>query len=557
MARKSRRWRYAESYRRHPGLPIEDGLPGQASRMRGPRTARIAQSNLPLGPTRTVQSIVITNLDDVWQENADPASGNPLLVRDRRVYRIKLVMAVGLSYALDVVLLALFVVAGTVSFQVPLAYGLAGLGHVLIFSLLHWTGISERSANPHLTVWGMGYAACVELTFLAVVPELSSYFMAVVFIIFAFGTLRLTIRQALAMWAIVCLGIAAVLIQFQRYAITIPHPTRFEAFVVFLSFSLVLLRVILLGYYATVLRVRIFRDNLNLADEIAKRKRIEAELEEHQHHLENLVAQRTSALSIAKEAAEAANRAKSTFLANMSHELHTPLNGIMGMTELALHRASDTRQTEQLKQVLSSSRHLLTIIDDILDIARIEAERLTLDRVAFTLADVIARVTGPLAPDAAAKQLTLHVEVPTELASQVFVGDPVRLGQILANLVDNGLKFTEKGSVTISLAQLDETPNKVLLRGEVSDTGIGIPAADHGRLFTAFEQGDNSMSRRFGGTGLGLAITKRLVAMMGGDVDVASTPGSGSTFGFTAWLGKPAPLGAVESPGSHSPLGRT
>ena len=241
-----------------------------------------------------------------------------------------------------------------------------------------------------------------------------------------------------------------------------------------------------------------------------------------------------------KEVAEAANRAKSTFLANMSHELRTPMNAIMGMTALALRRATDPRQVDQLSKVTQASQHLLAVINDILDISKIEAERLTLEQIAFTLGGVLENLNTLLREKAVEKHLQLSVDIAPELARQTLQGDPLRLGQILLNLTGNALKFTPQGSIAVRAERIEESTTEVLLRFEVRDTGIGISREEETRLFRAFEQADGSTTRRYGGSGLGLAISKRLVEMMGGCIGVDSQPGVGSVFWFTARLNKSA-----------------
>jgi PAS domain S-box-containing protein len=269
-----------------------------------------------------------------------------------------------------------------------------------------------------------------------------------------------------------------------------------------------------------------------ISTDITERKAVEAELERHRDHLEKMVEERTVALSIAKEAAEAASRAKSTFLANMSHELRTPLNGIMGMTELARRRASDPEQQEMLVTLAQSTRHLLGIINDILDLSKIEADRLTLETSDFQLGSVFDSLKNLLGESAAAKQLQINFDIDPALAKTTLQGDPLRLCQILLNLAGNAIKFTSAGSVTIKAELAARENDRVALHFEVSDTGIGIPVTDQARLFRAFEQADSSITRRYGGTGLGLAICQRLVGMMGGSIGVSSEPGAGSTFWF-------------------------
>jgi signal transduction histidine kinase len=254
--------------------------------------------------------------------------------------------------------------------------------------------------------------------------------------------------------------------------------------------------------------------------------------------LRRQVQERTAALSVAKEAAEAANRAKSTFLANMSHELRTPMNAIMGMTELALRRATDPKQIDQLNKSKLGAQRLLGIINDLLDISKIEAERLTLERVNFRLVEVMDNLSSLIGHKASDKGLKLHIDLPAGLPSLTLSGDPLRLGQILLNLASNAVKFTEQGAITLRAKLLEDHPTGVLLRFEVADSGIGISPEDQKRLFTAFAQADGSMTRKYGGTGLGLAISKRLAEMMGGEIGVESQPGQGSTFWFTVRLSK-------------------
>jgi signal transduction histidine kinase/ActR/RegA family two-component response regulator len=262
-------------------------------------------------------------------------------------------------------------------------------------------------------------------------------------------------------------------------------------------------------------------------------------LQAQRDNLEATVEQRTQALSIAKEAAEAANRAKSTFLANMSHELRTPMNAIMGMTSLALRRAVDPKLRDQLAKVDLASRHLLAVINDILDISKIEAERLTLERIDFHLGEAVDNLLGLIGLKIREKELRFVSDLPPDLAARTLLGDPLRLGQVLLNLVSNAIKFTPSGGeICLHARCVLEDDQHVLLRFEVRDTGIGMSTEEQQRLFTAFEQADSSMTRKYGGTGLGLAISKRLVHMMEGDIGVVSTPGNGSTFWFTARFAK-------------------
>lgn len=263
-----------------------------------------------------------------------------------------------------------------------------------------------------------------------------------------------------------------------------------------------------------------------------------AELQAHRDNLERLVAERTAQLQQTKEAAEAASLAKSTFLANMSHELRTPMNAILGMTGLARRKAEDPALQNQLGKIDFAAHHLLGVINDILDISKIEAEHMHLEQIDFRIDEVLANLRNLIAQRALDKGLRLDIESSAEISGLAFKGDPFRLGQILLNLSANAIKFTEQGTITVRIRMAESGANNAVLRFEVSDTGIGIAPQDQEHVFNAFEQADGSMSRKYGGTGLGLAISKRLVKMMGGDIGVDSAPNVGSTFWFTANLQK-------------------
>ena len=286
--------------------------------------------------------------------------------------------------------------------------------------------------------------------------------------------------------------------------------------------------------------------------DISSHKKIEQELVRHRQHLEELVLERTAQLTEAKITAEAANRAKSVFLANMSHELRTPMSGVMGMIDLVKRRIDDPKALDQLDMAKRSAERLLGVLNDILDISKIEAERLVLEDQPLQLADIADNLTGLLGHKAAGKGLHLAADIPAALALVHLRGDPLRLGQILTNLLGNAVKFTERGSVALRARQVAETPEAVRIRFEVADTGIGIDAEAQRRLFQPFEQADNSMTRRYGGTGLGLAICRRLVELMGGEIGVESAPKQGSTFWFVVPLKKLAPSAVAPAPSSAS-----
>lgn len=243
------------------------------------------------------------------------------------------------------------------------------------------------------------------------------------------------------------------------------------------------------------------------------------------------------ALRVARVAAEAANHAKSSFLARMSHEIRTPMNGVLGMTELLLETGLSSVQRKYAETVQSSGKNLLAIINDVLDFSKIEAGKLELEKVDLDVRQSLEDIVDLLAERAHAKGLELACRIPADLNTRVK-GDPLRLGQVLTNLTGNAIKFTQSGAVVISVSSLEQTDSTTTLRFEVTDTGVGISEEAQSRIFDEFSQADGSTTRKHGGSGLGLAISRQLVEMMGGNIQLNSRLGEGSTFGFACTFEK-------------------
>ena len=257
------------------------------------------------------------------------------------------------------------------------------------------------------------------------------------------------------------------------------------------------------------------------------------ELEQHRHHLEELVAERTAQL-------EAASKAKSTFLANMSHEIRTPMNAIMGLTYVLRSSPLSEAQTGWLDKIAAAAQHLMGIINDVLDISKIEAGKMHLDITDFQLDQAIGNALDLIADKARSKGLHCVRAVDARIP-QLLYGDAQRLGQVLLNFLSNAVKFTEQGSITLSATLLNQQGNSIRVRLQVQDTGIGIQPEQQSRLFQAFEQADVSTTRKYGGTGLGLVISKHLIKMMGGEIGLESRPGEGSRF----WCDVPFEVGTT------------
>ncbi len=289
----------------------------------------------------------------------------------------------------------------------------------------------------------------------------------------------------------------------------------------------------------TTLERRLERERLarKQAERLLEEKSLELyesnrELRKLADSLEDLVETRTFELQQARDTALKANRSKSAFLANMSHDIRTPMSGIIGMSELLLDTTLTAEQRHQAQVILDSSQSLLTLLNDILDLTKMESGKLKLDLREFDLYDLLDGVMDTLTIPAGNKRIELGV-IPDGTLPRQLRGDPVRLRQVLMNLVNNAVKFTDSGVVTVRVSVLVDDPDRTMLRFAITDTGPGISQEDQGRLFLKFSQVDYKSTRRHQGSGLGLAISKDLVGMMGGNIGVDTEPGRGSTFWFT------------------------
>ncbi len=287
-----------------------------------------------------------------------------------------------------------------------------------------------------------------------------------------------------------------------------------------------------------------------IKEDVTEKKRLGQELDQHRHRLEELVALRTAELVVERDRTEAAARIKGDFLSNMSHEIRTPINAVMGFANLCLQQDLSARSRDYVNKISVSAESLLGIVNDVLDVSKMEAGKLEMECIAFDFGEVLERVSNLFKLKAAEKGVELAIGSAPQVPERLL-GDPFRLGQVLINLMSNALKFTDTGSISLLVETLASEDDAVTLRFEVRDTGVGMTPQQLSTLFTAFTQADNSVTRKYGGTGLGLSISKQLVERMQGQIHVESDAGVGTCFSFTARFGLAGDNLSEES----SPLG--
>jgi signal transduction histidine kinase/HPt (histidine-containing phosphotransfer) domain-containing protein len=456
--------------------------------------------------------------------------------RGRRAFRARFVLAYGISYALDAGLLGLFAALGTVPAWIPVSYGMTGLTLCGLFYFLLATGASEKFRDAYLTSVQTLASSAVMLVFFWLAPQIGALFLSVLFVVAGFGSLRLSWRAALGCYAFILAGTGALLYLMPARS-WLPHSSPAELALVWIWYLTILAKLTGLGMVGNMMRAALVKRHRQLNESLGA------------------LQSRTEELRAAKLASEAANHAKSQFLANMSHEIRTPMNAVIGFSELLLASELSDRQRERVAGIRDAGQGLLRVINDILDVSRIEAGRMELVETRFEPRRLLESVRELLTPLAAMKGFAVLLSVGPGVP-QAVIADEVRLRQILVNLGTNAVKFTERGEVRLSLEALHPDANMALLSFRISDTGIGMSEDQVAHLFEPFMQVDAGSARRHGGTGLGLHIARELAQLMGGTLSVQSVPGRGSSFELRLSLRAAplaAPSGAAPGPVPGSP----
>lgn len=431
----------------------------------------------------------------------------------------KICLTMGTSYLASSLMFVAFWFSGVeISLAYALLYGVIGASGYGLLAILFLSGFSKRFENPFLTTWQFGLNITIQVIFAWLLPPMFFYLFGTLFILIGYGALRLNTHELL--FGLAALAVALVLLLLTIPVFAFPVETTLQRVLVGVSCVLLLNRSGKISMINNSIRMSL--DSL-----IAELKEKDAELRLSQEGLEQKVAERTSALLEAKEAAETANSAQSRFLANMSHEIRTPLNGILGSCELLKYDDLSQDQRRLVDILSTSGESLLRIVDDILDITKINAGKMQVVQSPFDLSEMLSSVAMLFQNMDKHNKVQIVLDYPDSIPTQV-VSDRGRLEQIIRNLVSNAVKFTGQGQITVVVRAPSSADGLWLI--SVEDSGIGIRADKLEHVFGAFSQADDSSTRKFGGTGLGLAICRQLAHLLGGDLSATSEEGVGSRF---------------------------